>query len=63
MRPGARMGMRPRMVGLRELGRTEEAVAALEEVIERRERALGPEHPLVASNRVWLTEWQAEAQP
>ncbi|WP_370258001.1 tetratricopeptide repeat protein [Streptomyces sp. V4I8] len=51
------------MVGLRELGRTEEAVAALEEVIERRERALGPEHPLVASNRVWLTEWQAEAQP
>ncbi|MFE7274371.1 tetratricopeptide repeat protein [Streptomyces sp. NPDC057623] len=44
------------------LGRTD-AVAALEEVIERRERALGPEHPLVASNRAWLTEWQAEGRP
>ncbi|MGW3430864.1 tetratricopeptide repeat protein [Streptomyces melanosporofaciens] len=43
------------------LGKLDEAVAALHELIERRERVLGPEHPFVVEGREWLTAWQAEA--
>ncbi|MFI9171264.1 tetratricopeptide repeat protein [Streptomyces lincolnensis] len=45
------------------LRRFDEAVATLEEVIARRERVLGAEHPFIVDNRRWLTEWQAEARP
>ncbi|MEU1948859.1 tetratricopeptide repeat protein [Streptomyces sp. NPDC059474] len=44
------------------LGKVDEAIAALQELIERRERVLGPEHPFIAENRQWLAEWQAEAE-
>ncbi|WP_055538771.1 tetratricopeptide repeat-containing protein [Streptomyces neyagawaensis] len=43
------------------LGRTAEAIGMLEELIERREGVLGPEHPFVVENREWLTEWRADA--
>jgi hypothetical protein len=45
------------------LEKFDEAVAIIREVIERRERVLGPEHPFIVVNRQWLTEWQAEARP
>lgn len=41
------------------LGRYDEARATIKEVIERRERVLGPEHPFLAQDREWLAEWQA----
>ncbi|WP_413105904.1 tetratricopeptide repeat protein [Streptomyces sp. Inha503] len=37
-------------------------MTALREVIERRERVLGPEHPFVTQHRESLTAWQAEAE-
>jgi hypothetical protein len=46
----------------RGLERFDEAVATLGEVIGRRERVLGAEHPFVVENREWLAEWQAEAR-
>jgi hypothetical protein len=43
------------------LGRTAEAIGMLEELVERREGVLGPEHPFVVENREWLTRWRADA--
>jgi len=40
----------------------DEAITTLNEVIERRERALGAEHPLVVENDEWLTEWRTESR-
>ncbi|MCD9593644.1 tetratricopeptide repeat protein [Streptomyces sp. 8ZJF_21] len=44
------------------LGKYGEAIAALQELIERRERVLGTQHPFVVENREWLAAWQAEAE-
>ncbi|NIY65431.1 tetratricopeptide repeat protein [Streptomyces malaysiensis] len=44
------------------LGKYGEAIAALQELIERRERVLGTQHPFVVENREWLAEWRAEAE-
>ncbi|WPB93219.1 tetratricopeptide repeat protein [Streptomyces malaysiensis] len=43
-------------------GKLDEAVGALREVIKRRERVLGTQHPFVVENREWLAEWRAEAE-
>ncbi|EFL26114.1 putative ATP/GTP-binding protein [Streptomyces himastatinicus ATCC 53653] len=45
------------------LGDLDKAISAVQELIERRERVLGPEHPFVVDNRAELARWQAEAQP
>ncbi|NUH35492.1 tetratricopeptide repeat protein [Streptomyces samsunensis] len=44
------------------LGKYGEAIAALQELIERRERVLGTQHPFVVENREWLAEWRAEGE-
>ncbi|MFI0818025.1 tetratricopeptide repeat protein [Streptomyces sp. NPDC021098] len=44
------------------LGNLDKAIAAVQELIERRERVLGTEHPFVVENRKELARWQAEAE-
>ncbi|WP_260859540.1 tetratricopeptide repeat protein [Streptomyces cupreus] len=41
------------------LGRYDEACATIKEVIERRERVLGTEHPFLVQDRRWLADWRA----